>query len=93
MFKQRIDMALSSLELFFVHKGKLMMKFRDRDEIIKEGEFIIAPHRVEHCPVAITNVCEIVLLEPKTTIKTGNIKNTRKVQMYDFIERKVQFYE
>lgn len=66
-------------ELFFVHKGKLMMKFRDRDEIIKEGEFIIVPHGVEHCPVAITNVCEIVLLEPKTTINTGNIRNNRKV--------------
>jgi len=66
-------------ELFFVHKGKLMMKFRDRDEIIKEGEFIIVPYGVEHCPVAITDVCEIVLLEPKTTINTGSIKNVRKV--------------
>ena len=66
-------------ELFFVHKGKLMMKFRDRDEIIKEGEFIIVPYGVEHCPVAITDVCEIVLLEPKTTINIGSIKNVRKV--------------
>ena len=56
-----------------------MMKFRDRDEIIKEGEFIIVPYGVEHCPVAITDVCEIVLLEPKTTINTGSIKNVRKV--------------
>ena len=46
---------------------------------MKKGEFIIVPHGVEHCPVSITNVCEIVLLEPKTTINTGNIRNNRKV--------------
>lgn len=51
-------------ELFFVHKGKLMMKFRDRDEIINEGEFIIVPHGVEHCPVAIDGMCEVMLIEP-----------------------------
>ena len=33
------------------------MKVRDRDEIIEEGEFIVVPHGVEHCPVArLTNV-------------------------------------
>jgi mannose-6-phosphate isomerase-like protein (cupin superfamily) len=34
-----------------VHKGSLLMNFRDRDEIIEEGEFIVVPHGVEHCPV------------------------------------------
>ena len=66
-------------ELFLVHKGKLMMKFRDRDEIIDEGEFIIVPHGVEHCPVALDGVCEVLLLEPTTTVNTGNANDDRKV--------------
>ncbi|WP_129274540.1 cupin domain-containing protein [Bradyrhizobium betae] len=53
-------------ELFFVHKGRLLMKFRDRDEIIEAGEFIVVPHGVEHCPVALDDTCEVVLLEPGT---------------------------
>ncbi len=54
-------------ELFFVHKGRLLMKFRDRDEIVDEGEFIVVPHGVEHCPVALDDTCEVVLLEPGTS--------------------------
>ena len=53
--------------LYFVHRGRLQMKFRDRDEVIGEGEFIIVPHGVEHCPVALSDTCEVVLVEPDTT--------------------------
>ncbi len=49
---------------FFVHKGRLMMKFRDRDEVVEQGEFIVVPHGVEHCPVAMSQTCEVVLLGP-----------------------------
>jgi mannose-6-phosphate isomerase-like protein (cupin superfamily) len=66
-------------ELFLVHKGSLMMKFRDRDEVINEGEFIIGPHGVEHCPVAISDTCEVLLLEPATTVNTGNTQDERQV--------------
>lgn len=52
--------------LYFVHRGSLEMKFRDRDEVIEEGEFIIVPHGVEHCPVALSETCEVVLVEPST---------------------------
>jgi len=66
-------------ELFFVHKGKLLMKFRDRDEVLNEGEFIVVPHGVEHCPVALDGVCEVMLFEPATTVNTGNVDDPRKV--------------
>ena len=56
-----------------------MMKFRDRDEVINEGEFIIVPHGVEHCPVALDGVCEVLLLEPATTVNTGGADDDRKV--------------
>jgi mannose-6-phosphate isomerase-like protein (cupin superfamily) len=54
------------------------MRFRDGDVIVKPGEFIIVPHGVEHMPVA-DEECQIVLLEPKTTLNTGNVHNERTV--------------
>jgi mannose-6-phosphate isomerase-like protein (cupin superfamily) len=65
-------------ELFLVIKGTLHMKFRDHQATVKEGEFIIVPHGVEHCPVADEEV-HIVLIEPKSTLNTGNIVNERTV--------------
>jgi len=65
-------------ELFLVVKGTLRMKFRDHEAIVNEGEFVIVPHGVEHLPVADEEV-HIVLLEPKSTLNTGNIVNERTV--------------
>ena len=63
-------------EMFLVVTGNLRMRFRDREEIIKPGEFIIVPKGVEHLPVADEEV-HIVLFEPKTTLNTGNIRSER----------------
>lgn len=49
-------------ELFFVHRGRLLMKFRDREEIVEAGEFIVVPHGVEHCAVALDGEPSEVLL-------------------------------
>lgn len=65
-------------EMFLVTKGTLRMKFRDREAVIREGEFIIVPHGVEHLPVADEEV-HVVLFEPKSTLNTGNITNERTV--------------
>ena len=48
-------------ELFFVHRGCLLMKFRDREETIEQGEFIVVPRGVEHCAVAVGGECEVLL--------------------------------
>ena len=65
-------------ELFLVVKGTLRMRFRDREVAIREGEFLIVPKGVEHLPVADEEV-HVVLLEPKSTFNTGNVKNERTV--------------
>jgi len=65
-------------ELFLVHKGRLLMRFRDHEEWIEQGEFIIVPQGVEHQPVA-PEECEVILLEPRTTLNTGNVRNERTV--------------
>jgi mannose-6-phosphate isomerase-like protein (cupin superfamily) len=71
-------------ELFLVTKGTLRMQFRDRTEIIHEGEFLVVPHGVEHCPAADEEV-HIVLIEPKSTLNTGNITNERTVPQLESI--------
>ena len=65
-------------ELFLVVKGKLLIKLRDGDIWLEEGEFVIIPQGVEHMPVAEDEV-HIVLIEPKTTLNTGNVQNERTV--------------
>jgi mannose-6-phosphate isomerase-like protein (cupin superfamily) len=66
-------------ELFLVVKGQLQIKLRDRDLLIKEGEFVIIPKSVEHCPVAAEEV-QVLLLEPKSTRNTGDQQNERTVE-------------
>ena len=65
-------------ELFLVVKGRLLIKLRDRDLWLDEGEFVIVPKGVEHCPVAEEEV-QAILLEPKSTLNTGNVQNERTV--------------
>ncbi|MBN1200568.1 MAG: cupin domain-containing protein [Anaerolineae bacterium] len=59
-------------ELFLVVKGRLLIKLRDRDIWLDEGEFFIVPRGVEHKPVAEDEV-HILMLEPTTTLNTGNV--------------------
>jgi mannose-6-phosphate isomerase-like protein (cupin superfamily) len=65
-------------ELFFVVKGRLQIKTRTGDVWLNEGEFVIIPKGVEHCPVAEEEV-HVLLLEPKSTVNTGNVQNERTV--------------
>ena len=65
-------------ELFLVIKGRLLIKLRDQDIFLEEGEFVIIPRGVEHLPIA-EEEAHVLLLEPKTTLNTGNIENERTV--------------
>jgi mannose-6-phosphate isomerase-like protein (cupin superfamily) len=63
-------------EMFLVVKGTLRMKFRDHEEVVRPGEFIIVPRGVEHLPVS-DEETEVLLFEPKSTLNTGNVINER----------------
>jgi mannose-6-phosphate isomerase-like protein (cupin superfamily) len=65
-------------ELFLVISGCLRMQLRDREVTIKAGEFFIVPRGVEHLPIADEEV-QVVLLEPASTLNTGNLRNQRTV--------------
>jgi len=43
------------------------------------------PHGVEHCPKALTDEVHVVLIEPKTTLNTGNVVNERMLRELDRI--------
>ncbi|MEO0407888.1 MAG: cupin domain-containing protein [Cyanobacteria bacterium P01_A01_bin.135] len=71
-------------ELFYVVQGEFTMMFRDRQEQVRQGEFIIVPRGVEHKPVAMQEA-HVMLLEPATTVNTGNAQSDRTVAMPDRI--------
>ena len=70
-------------ELFLVVKGRLDMQYRaadgsSRTVAVNQGEFIVMPRGVEHCPRA-DEETHILLLEPAGTLNTGNLTNERTV--------------
>lgn len=65
-------------ELFLVVKGRLRIELRDGMVELESGEFVVIPKGVEHRPVADEEV-EVMLIEPKTTLHTGNVRNERTV--------------
>ena len=71
-------------ELFLVTKGSLIIQFRDGDVTLAEGEFIVVPAGVDHRPVALDEV-QAILLEPTSTLNTGNVTNERTLPEPDWI--------
>ena len=51
---------------------------------VKEGEFFIVPKGVEHCPRA-AETADVLLLEPKSTLNTGDVINERTVEELEWI--------
>ena len=66
-------------EMFLVVKGTLLIKFKDKDVLLNEGEFTIIPRGVEHMPVAEKEV-HVLLFEPKGTLNTGNEETDKTVR-------------
>jgi mannose-6-phosphate isomerase-like protein (cupin superfamily) len=71
-------------ELFLVVKGKMTMGLRTGDIELSEGELVIVPKGVEHKPAA-EDECWVVLIEPATTLNTGNVVGERTVTQLDRI--------
>ena len=70
-------------ELFYVVKGTLQMRFRDRTEEVKEGDLIVVPKGVEHCPSTATGEeVHLLLFEKKYTKHTGSVIYTKTKTYY-----------
>jgi mannose-6-phosphate isomerase-like protein (cupin superfamily) len=60
------------------------MRLKDGDIVVSEGELIIIPRGVEHCPVA-EEEAHILLFEPKSTLNTGNVWSDRTVEKLGWV--------
>ena len=69
-------------ELFLVVSGRLRMQFRDGDVVLEPGELIVVPRGVEHCPLA-EGETQVVLIEPRSTLNTGNVRNERTLEQLE----------
>jgi mannose-6-phosphate isomerase-like protein (cupin superfamily) len=70
-------------ELFYVVKGKMKMCFKDKIVDVKEGEVILVPRGVEHCPKTDPNEeAQLLVIEPLGTTHTGNVQDERTVKEF-----------
>ena len=65
-------------ELFLVVKGSLIVRLRDGDVEVREGQLVVVPRGIEHMPVAGEEV-HVVFIEPKGTVNTGDAESDRTV--------------
>jgi mannose-6-phosphate isomerase-like protein (cupin superfamily) len=65
-------------ELFLVVRGRMKMGLHTGDVDLAEGDLFIVPKGTEHRPSA-DEECWIVLIEPRTTLNTGNVVGERTV--------------
>ncbi len=68
-------------ELFFIVRGSLTIRYRDRDDVVlNAGDMHVVPRGVEHNPLA-EDECWVMLFEPAETKHTGDVvvKGTRSV--------------
>ena len=65
-------------ELFLVLSGRLVIRLRDKEVTLNEGEFAVIPKGVEHQPFA-ADEAHVLLIEPKTVVNTGDADDARKI--------------
>ena len=58
-------------EVFMVFGGSLTIELRDKALKLGPGDMVSIPRGVEHRPVS-SGECLIMLIEPDTTVNTGN---------------------
>jgi mannose-6-phosphate isomerase-like protein (cupin superfamily) len=61
-------------DFFLVLKGTLVIRMRDGDVTLNEGEIFVVPKGVDHSPAA-EDEAHILLIEPTETPNTGDPKS------------------
>jgi len=65
-------------ELFYLVKGRLKIRLRDRDIALNEGELVVIPKGTEHLPEA-QQEAWVMVLERKSTVNTGDAGGERTI--------------
>jgi mannose-6-phosphate isomerase-like protein (cupin superfamily) len=62
------------------------MCFKDRAVPVREGEIILVPRGVEHCPrTAPDEEVHLLVVEPRGTTHTGDVESDRTVKEFERI--------
>mmetsp|Transcript_12715 Transcript_12715/g.13989 ORF Transcript_12715/g.13989 Transcript_12715/m.13989 type:complete len:129 (-) Transcript_12715:158-544(-) len=77
-------------ELFYVQRGTLYMRFRESgnlenewSETVHEGEIIVVPKGVEHCPTTKDGEeVHLLLFEKQNTAHTGDVQHEKTQTEY-----------
>jgi mannose-6-phosphate isomerase-like protein (cupin superfamily) len=70
-------------ELFQVIEGTLYMQFRDKTEVVKQGEIIVVPKGIEHNPMTKDGEeVHLLLFEKINTAHTGNVQHKKTQTHY-----------
>lgn len=72
-------------ELFIVQRGTLFIDFRDKTVAVKAGEILTVPKGVEHRPHTNGEEVHLMLIEPKQTKHTGELKTEKTVEKLEWI--------
>lgn len=76
----------NSDELFYVIKGRMEIQFNDYSVPVKEGEILLVPKGVEHCPrTEPDEEVHVMMVEQIGTTHTGNIRHERTVDTFSKI--------
>ena len=59
-------------EAFLVLRGRIAIDFRDGTVELGEGEFLVVPRGIEHRPRSLTPEPVVLMVEPATTLNTGD---------------------
>jgi len=69
-------------ELFLIVKGELTIELKDITVHLKEGDGYVVPKNTLHNP-SCKEECWVMLIEPKETLHTGNVKIARSKSIED----------
>ena len=72
-------------ECFFVVDGEMRIEFRDGDVKLEAGDLYVVPRGIEHRPVA-ENECHVLVIEPSTTVNTGDAGGPMTVDAPEWLE-------
>ncbi len=66
-------------ELFLVVQGRMHLQTREGDVSLQAGDMAVVPRGTEHRPVA-AEEAHVLLIEPKSTLNTGNVQDGRTTE-------------
>lgn len=72
-------------ELFYVVAGKLMLHFEAGTVTLHPGDLLVVPKGMRHKPETTVETW-VMLIEPKSTVNTGDVRNELTVDEVEVLE-------